>query len=139
MLNPKTVPIECRDGTKKDFVLTHFPAIPGREIVTQYPLTAIPKVGEYGANQAVMLKLMAHVGVPTPDGGTLMLTTEALVNNHVPDFECLMRIEAAMLEYNCSFFGNGKLSTFFDTIAAKAQALIARMLTDFSQRSKGKS
>lgn len=138
LLNPKPQDIECRDGTSKVFILSHFPAVQGREIVTQYPLTAIPKVSEYSANEATMLKMMAFVGVPHPTDPTApptLLTTKELVNNHVPDFEALMRLEAAMLEYNCSFFGNGKVSTFFESIAAKAQALISKTLTDLSQRS----
>lgn len=142
MLNPMPKEIECRDGTRKTFILSHFPAIAGREIVSQYPLTAIPKVGEYTTNEAIMLKLMAFVGVPHPADAAAaptMLTTRALVDNHVPDFECLMRLEAAMLEYNCSFFGNGKVSTFFELIAAKAQALISKTLTDFARSSSARN
>jgi hypothetical protein len=138
LLNPKRVDITTRDGAHKPFVLSHFPAIQGREILTQYPLTAIPRVAEYAANEGVMLKMMSYVGVEMPDGTTLALTTQALVNNHVPDAECLMRLEAAMLEYNCSFFGSGKISTFFETTAAKARTLIAQTLTEFLQQSKAR-
>jgi hypothetical protein len=135
LLQPKPVEIETQDGSKKSFVLHKFPALAGREIVSQYPITAIPKIGDYNANEAVMLKLMAYVGVPRDDGSVMPLNSRALVDNHVPDFEALLRLEAAMIEYNCSFFANGKASGFFELIATKAQQLLSQTLTDFAARS----
>ena len=123
LLYPKEVEI----GGKR-FVLSKFPAIAGREIVTQYPLTAIPKVGEYKANEAVMLKLMGYVGVPNGDR-PIMLTTRELIDNHVGDWEILAQLEIAMLEYNCSFFGDGRASTFFDVIARKVTVFLSQTLT----------
>lgn len=135
MLQPKEQPITLADGTEKTFILSKFPAVEGREIVTQYPLSALPKLGDYAVNEAIMLKLLSYVGVPMEgNAAPLMLTTKALVNNHVPDFEALMRLEAAMLEYNCSFFGNGKVLTFFEVIAAKCQTLLSKTLTDSLQQ-----
>lgn len=119
-----------REFDGKTFVLTKFPAIAGREIVAKYPLSAVPKLGDYAVNEETMLKLMAHVGVRRDDGGVLLLTTRALVDNHVSNWETLVRIEAAMLQYNCSFFGSGQASTFFEAIARKAQAWITQTLTD---------
>lgn len=140
MLQPKEQPIKLADGTEKTFVLSKFPAVEGREIVTQYPLSALPKLGDYAVNETIMLKLLSYVGVPIEGSNApLMLTTKALVNNHVPDFEALMRLEAAMLEYNCSFFGNGKVLTFFEVIAAKCQTLLSKTLTDSLQQFSKKS
>ena len=134
MLQPKEIEIECGDGSKKTFILSKFPAIAGREIITQYPLSAIPKLGDYGTNESIMLKIMGYVGART-DGGVLRLDSRALVDNHVPDFEALMRLEMAMIEYNCSFFANGKASGFFALIAEKVEALITKTLTDSAARS----
>lgn len=143
-LNPKLLPVQGRDGEFKDFVISHFPATVGREIVTQYPLTAIPKIGDYKTNEALMLRMMAYVAVVVPAQGDapercLELSTRTLVDNHVGDHERLMRLEWALMEYNCSFFGNGKASTFFETIAEKGKALIIQTLTDFSRQSSPKA
>ena len=51
LLHPKPVTIECNDGSSKEFILHKFPAIPGREIVSQYPLSAMPKLGDYIATR----------------------------------------------------------------------------------------
>ncbi len=123
-LHPKDVEIGG-----KVFVLSKFPAVAGREIITQYPLTAIPKVGEYKANEAMMLKLMCFVGVRTGDK-VLALSTRELIDNHIPDWETLAQIEVGMIEYNCSFFGDGRASTFFDGIALKVKEFLTQTLTD---------
>lgn len=140
LLHPKETTITLVDGSEKTFILHKFPAVEGREIVTQYPLSALPKLGEYKVNEEIMLKLISYVCVLGVEGGPpLQLSTRALVNNHVPDFEALMRLEAAMLEYNCSFFANGKVLTFFEAIAAKCQTLISKTLTDSWQQFAKKS
>lgn len=97
MLEPKRVLIKAGDGTEREFVISKFPALAGREIVTQYLPTAAPKVGEYAANEALVVKMMAFVAAIGSDGSEIRLTTRALIDNHVPDFEALMRLEATML------------------------------------------
>jgi hypothetical protein len=135
MIEPKEVTVKCQNGTERTFILSKFPAIQGREIVAKYPLSAIPKIGDYGVNEETMIKLMAFVGVPRDGVEPLMLTTKALIDNHVPDWECLARIEAGMLEYNCSFFGNGQGATFFEMLATKARQLITQIVMDLSVQS----
>lgn len=135
LLQPKEVSVKKQDGSEKTFVLSKFPAIQGREIVTQYPLSAIPKLGDYKVNEQIMHKLMSFVGVPMPDGSVLRLTTPTLIDNHVGDWECLARLEAGMIEYNVSFFGSGKSSLSLEAIIQKARVLITKILTDSSVQS----
>lgn len=130
MLEPKEVPIKTQSGENRMYILSKFPAIQGREIIAKYPLSAMPKLGDYAVNEETMLKLMAFVAIPRDSGEPLRLSTKALVDNHVPDWETLARIEVAMMEYNVSFFGNGKGSTFLEAIAQKAQAFLSKTLTD---------
>lgn len=132
MIEPKEATIETQRGESRVYILSKFPAVQGREIIAKYPLSAVPKLGDYAVNEETMLKLMAFVAVPQGDRPPLQLTTRGLVDNHVPDWETLARIEVAMLEYNISFFANGKGSTFLEAIAQKAQAFLSRTLTDLS-------
>lgn len=138
MLEPKEITVETQKGDKRVYILSKFPAVQGREIIAKYPLSAVPKLGDYGVNEETMLKLMAFVAVPRDEGGPLCLTTRGLVDNHVPDWETLARIEVAMLEYNVSFFANGKGSTFLEAITAKAQAFLSQTLMDLSGQSSRK-
>lgn len=139
LLEPKEITIENPDGTESTYVLSKFSAISGREIISKYPTANIPKLGDYATSEEIMLKLMAHVGVPRENGEPLMLKTRALVDNHFKSWETLVKVEFAMMEYNCSFFANGKGSTFLEAITQKAQAFLSQTLMDLSARSSAKA
>lgn len=125
----------------KWFILSKFPAIDGREIVAKYPLSGMPKLGDYKVNEETMLKLMSYVAVKIEGSDPLVLSTRALVNNHMGEkgWETLAKIEWAMMEYNCSFFGNGRASTFLGGIAQKLPSMITSILMDLSQQLSAKS
>lgn len=127
MIEPK--PFTIGDRT---YILSKFPAVAGREIVAKYPVSNMPKLGDYAVSEETMLKLMGYVGVERGDDEPLMLSTRALVDNHIPDWETLAQLEWAMMEYNCSFFANGRFSTLLESIALKAQQLISKTLTNLS-------
>lgn len=124
-LEPK--PLEL-DG--KTYLLTKFPATVGREILLQYPTSVVPKIGDYKTNHALMLRIMAFVGVAIEGReAPQMLTTEALVNNHIRNAEVLMQIEWAMISHNFDFFGDGRALGFLQLLMDKAQGLTSEMLT----------
>lgn len=113
---------------KVPFIISKIPAVDAREIFSKYTSSNIPKVGEYEASEAVMLKMMTYVARVTPEGDNIRLTTKALVNNHVPDWETLVKLEWEMLKYNCSFFQNGKALDFLKSIARLAESKGTEML-----------
>lgn len=129
LLEPKEITIETQNGDEKTYTISKFPAIAGREIICKYPTSAIPKLGDYAANEETMFKLMAFVSVKAGNVD-IQLTTKTLIDNHIPDWEILMKLEAEMLKYNFSFFLVGKISNFFDTIKATAQQSLSKTLTD---------
>jgi hypothetical protein len=147
LIKPKIVIIVDGDGVEKEFIISRLPATVGREICTQYPTSNIPKLGSYALSEELMLKLMTYVGIPKESGSTeplLMLKSKALVDNHAADFEQLMRLEAAMMEYNVSFFRGGKgstflsglLQTFLQSATPTLTGLLAQFLPAGKQRSK---
>jgi hypothetical protein len=135
LLEPKRVTVKAMDGTEREYIISKFPALAGRKIITQYLPTAMPKVGEYGANEALLIEMMAFVAVITPDGGELRLTTRGLIDNHVPDYEALMRLEVAMMNYNSSVFQNVVRLISSGGIEARAAAWITQTLTRLSESS----
>lgn len=132
LLQPEEWECPLRDGGTKTFILSKFPAVAGREIIAKYPLSGMPKLGDYAVNEETMMKLMRYVAVPLEGKEPIALTTRALIDNHCADWETLMRVELEMLKRNCSFFGNGRALTFFSSIAQQAQPLILKTLTDLS-------
>jgi hypothetical protein len=132
LIKPETITVFDGEDNELSFVISRLPATVAREVITQYPVSAIPKLGDYGRNEELMLKLMSYVALPGkgPNGTDLRLQTRALIDNHIPDFETLARLEMAMLEKNCTFFARGKASNFLGSLVDKVQALITSTLTD---------
>lgn len=129
MLEPKEITITDAAGAEHVFILHKFPAVQGREIVSKYVGSNTPKVGEYTASEEIMLKMMCYVGVPVAGNPQpLMLTTRALVDNHMKDWEVLMKVELAMMEYNVSFFNVATISGFFESMSPKVVAWISKTL-----------
>lgn len=107
LIEPKEITIEY-NGESYRFNIGKFPATVGREIITQYPINNIPKLGSYLESEKIMLKLMEYVE-RVYDDRVQALTNKALIDNHVPSWEVLIKIEAYVLDYNCSFFELGKV------------------------------
>lgn len=132
LLEPKQ--IEIND---KQFIISKFPARAGREIVFCYSTSAVPKIGEYKVNQEMSDKIMSFVAVPIPGSTTesIRLSTPQLIDNHTRDWETLVKLEAAMMEYNCSFFQDGRALNFLSGFAQKLPSLISKILTGLSELS----
>lgn len=134
LIQPKPFQTTDQDGNPRTYILSKFPAVDGREIVAKYPISALPKLGDYAVSEETMLKLMSFVAVDN-NGTPLRLSTRALVNNHVPDFETLAKIEMAMMEFNCSFFRNGTLLNGLQSVVRQVLAKISEMSTPSSAAS----
>lgn len=120
MIKTKEVAVKNQDGVEKTFILARLPCVPMREVMAKYPVSNIPKLGEYQASKEVMLLLMSFVAVRVEGRDEpLRLSNADLVNNHVDDGEQLLRLEFAMLDYNTSFFGQGGGSSFFEGLIQK--------------------
>jgi len=105
LIKPKEIELTDLDGNVRRYIISRFDAIKGREIITKYLMSNLPRLGDYDISSKTMLDLMSHVGVPADsDLGYIRLTTPALIINHVPDWELLGHIEKEMIAYNSSFF-----------------------------------
>lgn len=129
MLKPVDYTVEDMDGVSHTYTLTRIPATYAREIVANYPTSALPKIGDYEVNEKMMLKLMSYVYAHTANGGQQQLTSRALIDNHIPDWETLAKVEMAMVQHNTSFFSNGKSLAFLENLTQKAQAFVTQILT----------
>jgi hypothetical protein len=129
LLKAKEFTFMDAEGSPHTYILSKFPAVEGREILCQWPLTALPKVGDYEANQEIMFKLMTYVAVPQDKADPLRLRTRQLINNHAPDAVLLMSIEREMFKYNFGFFLEEKALTFFERLMLLIDSKISAMLT----------
>ena len=126
---PKDFEVVSSSGKTVKVILSKIPAIAGREIVTQYPVTGAPKIGNYEENQKLMIKLLSYVAIRSGDV-QIRLSSEDLINNHLPNAEVLLRVEKEMLAYNFDFFPLGEISSSLKTITQNAPEWITKTLTD---------
>jgi hypothetical protein len=135
LIKPKDFTLDDMDGVPLTVTLSRFDAVTCREVLAKYPLTAIPKISDYSENEATMFKLMSFVAVDGAAGQKLRLSTRELIKNHTRDGETLMKIEMAMLEYNCSFFQKGRISDFLGEFVQMIITKISEISTPSSARS----
>lgn len=133
LLEPKNVDIVTGSGATKTFIISKFPAIAGRRIIAKYPLSAMPKIGDYEVNQETMLEAMSYVAVPVEGAEPLRLSDANMVDNHIPDWETLAKLELALMEYNCSFFANGAIQSFIEVLVSKAAPILSQIVTSSVQ------
>ncbi|MFY4006033.1 hypothetical protein [Achromobacter denitrificans] len=128
LIKPRVIMVKNRDGVEKAFTISRLPATVAREVIAKYPLSNIPKLGDYQTSEEVMKKLMCYVAVDL-DGREQRLTTAALIDNHVDDGIQLMKLEIEMIEENTGFFGLGGQRGFLDCLLEKFLLSITPMLT----------
>jgi hypothetical protein len=135
LLEKKEITVTTQAGKNRDYMISKFDAILGREMVMKYPVANMPKLGDYAVSEACMFKLMTCVAAKKPDGEWIVLETADLYRNHVPDWETGAKLEGAMWEHNCSFFANGKTLDFFGGIAQNFKGWIISTLTGLLEQS----
>lgn len=128
LIKPRTILVADRDGVEKEFIISRLPATVAREVIAKYPLSNIPKVGDYAVSEEVMLIMMRYVAVMV-DGVEMKLSSKALVDNHVNDGIQLLRLEVQMIEENTGFFGLGGKQGFLDYLLKRFSQSITPMLT----------
>ncbi len=141
-LFPKEFTATDQQGKEHAYTLHKFDCVTGREIVAKYPISNMPRLGDYKVSEETMLKLMGYVSVKVGDRD-VFLSNLPLLWNHVPDWEILTAIEREMVVYNCSFFQNGKgwislaeLSQKVGQWASKiSMASLAQLLAEVRQAS----
>lgn len=109
----KTVEVKDSKGNvieSKDFYISKFPAVLGREIMMRYSVSMANINENYESNAEILRKIMKFARVEMPDGRRIALDSETLINNHVPSGEMLSALEQAILEHNFSFFRDGEPS-----------------------------
>lgn len=146
LIKPKDIQIQDIDKNTLNIRLSRFPATIAREIITQYPTTALKQAikqdSAYEQNESMMFKLMSYVEIEI-NGEYQRLDTRAKIDNFIPDGETLLKIESQMLGYNTDFFHIGRISKGLDGFAVNIKQLATQILTQLqapsSQKKKRRS
>ncbi|CUU68099.1 Uncharacterised protein [Campylobacter hyointestinalis subsp. hyointestinalis] len=129
LIKPLEIKIKDIDGIEQTFIISRLNAMLGREVIAKYPLSSMPKIGDYETNKDTMLKLISHTQKVLSDGTKITLNSEALINNHITDGETLMKLEYEMLKYNISFLANGSIQKLAQKIKEILPNIATRILS----------
>lgn len=114
------------DGEK--YKISKFDCLTGREIMLQYPVSNLPKLGEYEISQQMALKSMSFVEHEI-NGRWVRLENPGLVKQHIKSWESLVELEKAMIVYNFSFFQNGAVFDFLKNLGTTLEGQVTKILT----------
>lgn len=136
LIQPKEININ-----NKVYIIHKLPATVGREILAKYP-TTLGKIfintNNYDENKKIMLLLMSYVIVKDCEVNgkkeNIVLNSEATINNWVNDWQDLLTLEKEMINYNFSFFQDGKLLTSMKELIKEVSPKITEILTQSLQQ-----
>lgn len=129
-MESKEITIEAPNGKAGTYTLYKLPYMAARKIAAYYPVSNLPKLGDYDKSEEGARLLFSHIGVTMPSGEVLKLSTSELINNHVPDPVIGIKLEAAALAYNFDFFGQGGLSAFLRALVKDQLPLVIQTLME---------
>lgn len=99
---PKNINIIDIDGNNRKFTIHRVPPLVGRKISLQVIQSLLPKKfgGEYALNEELSTILLSYVTVKIGDNDSVPLDHEDMINNHVGDYQTLLKLEMNMIRYN---------------------------------------
>ena len=144
LIKPLDITISDIDGIERNYRISRFPAVVGLEIIAKVPSNILTLSKQLPNLKELVLQMCKYIAVdvPTDDGGTheITLSTQALIDNHVPDGQTLLRLLFELMRHNTSFFGRADQS-ILDYLMGRLAALYPKvipMLTQLSQQLSAK-
>lgn len=108
-------PIEAQEYKLIELNATKYRILPmdvfdGRRIMHEYPMTMLPKIGDYKANEELFKILMRYVEVELAPNIWQKLDTDELIRQHVSAKDTIV-LEREVVDLTTGFFSSGKLMT----------------------------
>lgn len=125
LLEPKEVEI---NGFK--FIISKMPCTVAQEVVFNLPGGLIPVLSDFTKAEEQAFKMLSYCERVYTDGHSVPLISKAIIDNHVPNFDTLIKLEHECLQYNYDFFGNGRALDFLNKAVSLAKSNVSEILTD---------
>ena len=126
LLQPKTVEI---NGYK--FVISKMPCTVAQEVLCQLPAGFLPVISEFTKSEEQLFRMLSYCERVYTDGrANVPLISKTIIDNHVPDFNTLIKLEWEVLQYNFDFFAQGRLLNFLNEGLSLAGSKASGILTD---------
>ena len=111
LLKPKEFSVVDLDGVTRRYLIGKIPYAAGGRRLAVDGIAQIKKL-EYIQDNDLAALMFSHISALTEDGTEIRLTTNALIDNHVPDIPTGLRLEMELIEHNTGFSVAGKLREF---------------------------
>lgn len=126
LLEPKTVEI---NGYK--FIISKMPCTVAQEVIFKLPTGLIPLLSNFSQTEEVAFKMLSYCERVYEDGQpNIKLISKTIIDNHVPDFDTLIKLEQECLQYNYDFFNDGRVLDFLNKGLSHVESRASGMLTD---------
>ncbi len=125
LLEPKSIEI---NGYK--FIISKMPCTVAQEVLLRLPAGLIPLVKNFSQSEEMAFKMLSYCERCYDGQPNVPLISKVVIDNHVPDFDTLIKLEQECVSYNFDFFQNGKVWTFLTKIVSLAESKASGMLTD---------
>lgn len=136
LLQPKEVIIEDKVANESNtYVISKIPAFEAMGLMVQDLPALVLNInsGNREKIEKFTIEVLNYVA-RKKDGETIRLSTKALIDNHCPSFETISLLLAQMIDYNTSFFRDGKSLSFLKRLEALATAKVTEILTTLSDK-----
>lgn len=126
LLEPKLIEI---NGYK--FIISKMPCTVAQEVIVKLPSGLLPIINNFSQSEEMAFKMLSYCERVYEDGrSNAPLISKDIINNHVPDFNTLVQLESACINYNFDFFANGKAWNFLTKGLCLAESKLSGILTD---------
>lgn len=126
LLEPKEIEI---NGHK--FIISKMPCTVAQEVIFNLPNGLIPIISDFKKAEEQAFKMLSYCERVYTDGrGSIPLISKAIIDNHVNDFDTLRKLEWECLQYNFSFFMDGRALNFLNEGISLAKSSLSEILTD---------
>lgn len=125
LIEPKSITLK-KSG---EFLISKLPCLVGREVLVKYPVSLVPKIGDYATSEEMCIRLMSFVEKVTPQRN-IRLSDATLINQHVAPGGEIWLLEKEMLMYNFDFLEDGTASAFLEMWKSKAESKATKILTN---------
>ena len=136
LIEPKEVTVTDISGNERRYLVGKVPYMAGGRRLAVEAIAKLKKL-EYIDDQEIAKIIFSNIAAFGEDGSEIILKTDALVNNHVPDIPTGLRLEIELVEHNTGFSLAGKVREFqplwertlsaFDTITQTLSQLALSM------------
>ena len=135
LLNPTEATIPTLRGEPKTFVIGTWPAVAGLAIQAKAAGSLIELLKDSDKAVAVAADISKHIGVYVGDGDQrrlLLLDSQVMIDNHVPDSDCYRLLIAEAVRYNVGPFSRGVMSGLAEQVISASRPWLTKMSTQLS-------